>query len=215
MTLEEVYEFVKREKPTCIHLTGKTSTGKSTFARRLSNGLGYNVVELDRIVRAAVIDTLDLEDEGQVFREIYKGSVKADWIDLFIDATHAEIKKYIDAGQKVIIDGAIANLDTLQKILEPYKKLAIIYIHPSDLSIYVSYLTERFKSATLLNNAGLPVSFWELIPKESFKVFCQDGVITEDLRNGIAAYAEKSQQESVERLEAMRAQFSDILVAEL
>jgi adenylate kinase family enzyme len=215
MNIDEAFKYVEREKPQIIHLSGKTSTGKSTFARELHDRLGYRIVELDQIVRDSVIAPLGLENRGDAFIEVYKERSKSEWIQRFIIATRNEIVDDIAGNRPVILDGAIANATTLQELMQGLPDAIIFYLNPINLDTYVRNLSSRFAKATPQNNAGLPESFWNLIDKAEFAAFCQTHVISLGIREGIEAYALRSQKQSVQRLLELREYFTGIIVIDV
>lgn len=50
MTVTKIYQDIANQKPPVIYVSGKTSTGKSTFGRRLHDELNYQVIELEAVL---------------------------------------------------------------------------------------------------------------------------------------------------------------------
>ncbi len=215
MNIEEIYERIKTNQPKLIYISGKTSTGKSTFTKRLTNDFDYKLIELDQIVLEAVIKPLKLPDEGSVFVEVYRNRDKKEWIELFVQATRDLIKKYAQNSESLIIEGAVANPNTLQEIFDGYPKLSFIYFHPKTLDNYVRNLTNRFMVTNKLDRVGLPSAFWNLIDKSEFKQFCENRILTGSLSNAIRKYALLSQEESEKRLLLFKNYFENIEVVEV
>lgn len=215
MNIEQAHDYIQEHRPEVIHLSGKTSTGKSTFANQLGEEFGYKIIELDQVVRAAVIDRYNLEDEGQAFVEVYKNRDRADLIDSFIAATKEKVMAIEAGGHPVIIDGAIANPQTLKELFTELASSTIVYLHPSSLDNYRRNLTNRFKTATMHSKAGLPVKFWEMVDQAEFSKFCESGNVTPGLQRAIVQYAAESQSQSTERLQMLRASFNNILVVDI
>lgn len=68
MTTAEALDELTCSHPPVLHLNGKTSTGKSTFAAVLQERLGYAIIDLDQIMYDDVISRFHLEDQaGDVF----------------------------------------------------------------------------------------------------------------------------------------------------
>jgi predicted kinase len=121
MTIDDVYAHLQKTMPKVVYLSGKTSTGKSTLAQKLHTTANYQIVELDTVVVQSVIEPLALTDGGQVFVEIYKKRKQLDWIKRFIQAARQRILDHIAAGHPVIIDGAIANVETINSCWQVYR----------------------------------------------------------------------------------------------
>jgi hypothetical protein len=215
MTTAEAFLYVKERQPQFIHVTGKTSTGKSTFSRRLKDELGYEVIDLDAEVDNAVIQPLQLKQRGQVFFEVYKHRNKLDWIERIVVAVQQKMRTYTDNGQRVVVEGAIANVVTLQELLAPFPETEIIYFHPDSLETYRQYLTNRFMLTTPDYHAGLPIAFWELVDDDAFRRFCQDRVPTPHLQKAIRDYAAASQAASKDRLADLQKHFVKIRVVNI
>jgi hypothetical protein len=215
MTTDEIYDSVKNNKPKIIYVSGKTSTGKSTFTRRLTQDFGYKIIELDQMVLYAVIKPLKLPNDGSVFVEVYRNRDKRVWIQLFVQVTRDLIKSYLDNKELVIIEGALANPITLQEILAEYPELTFIYFHPKALDTYIRNLTTRFMSTNKQDRAGLPTGFWSMIDPDEFELFCKTREVTEKLNDSIKKYALLSQEESDKRLESFKSHFANIVIVEV
>lgn len=215
MDIDAAFAYVKSEQPDFIHISGKTSTGKSIFASRLKEELGYKVIELDNVVEEAVIAPLQLKNRGQVFFEVYKGRNELEWINSFVSETQKLLEAYKEEGYQTVIDGAVANIVTLKELLAPFPGCKIIYLHPARIDTYKNYLTSRFKLTNSDYHAGLPIAFWELIPDSDFQQFCKDREITPQLSQAIEKYALLSQETSENRLRALKDNFKNILIVEV
>lgn len=216
MTVNELYASVADRKPRLVYLTGKTSTGKSTFASRLSSEFGYAVINLDEIVVQSVIVPRDLASQrSEVFFEVYKHRNKLDWIADFINAAHDVINRYMQSGTPVVIDGAIAHESTMQDLLQSYADVYIAYFHPSNLELYSRYLTERFMGTTINNHNGLPKAFWELVDTTEFATFSETRTLTPSLRSSIAAYAQSSQTSSLDRIATLNHAFPTMTIVNI
>jgi shikimate kinase len=66
MIVDEVYQDIAKQKPPIIYVSGKTSTGKSIFGRKLSDQLGYQVIELE----------VRLEEFRQKFKSIIVAEIQ-------------------------------------------------------------------------------------------------------------------------------------------
>ncbi len=216
MNIADAFAYVKNEQPDFIHISGKTSTGKSTFASKLKEELGYEVIELDEVVEESIIKPLGLMPEaGVVFREIYKIREKPEWIKMFVDASQKIIKERSGSGAKIVIDGAVANITTLQELLAPFPDTKIIFLHPSSLENYERNISSRFMLTKPNYHAGLPLTFWRLVPKEDFEQFCTDRLITQKLSKAIKDFAIFSKNSSERRLNDLQNNFENIIVVEI
>ncbi len=212
MTVDEIYTVITRQKPPIIYVSGKTSAGKSTFGRKLHDGLGYQVIELE----AVLLDIVKARgfDEQTTFRKILYDAGEFEEKTLFFKATDQIISGALAKGHPIVIEGAVASVETLTRILQPAKDLLFLYFHPKDISIYVRNLTNRFMQSDKGSYAGLPLKFWQLIDEEEFKTFCKTRELSKGLENSIKQYAQTSQKESVTRLDEFQKKFRDIIVVE-
>jgi guanylate kinase len=215
VSIEEAYELVERQKPDVLYLSGKTSTGKSTFAKKLQADLGFRIVELDQVVRQSVIEPLGLTDEGRVFAEIYRHRAATDWLRRFLEGAKQTVAHTAKQGKGVIVEGALSNPFTLAELLATLPTATFLYFHPASLATYERNLRSRFKTSNEDHRAGLPNSFWELINPASFTQYCKDRRLTPELSQAIRRYAETAQTKSKTRLAAFQNQFDNIYVIEV
>jgi adenylate kinase family enzyme len=215
MTLPEAYEYTRINAPKVIHLSGKTSTGKSTFANKLAEDYNYAVIKLDHVVKESVMPHYSLKDEGETFIEVYKNRNNIAWIDQFLTATENEARTYMDSGRSIILDGAISNPITLASLLNRLPKGVIFFFHPAKTENYIRNLTNRFKESSATNNAGLPLGFWKMVDKNAYQGYLDNSVISPKLANAIRTYATKSQQGSSVRLHILQQNFDNVLVVEI
>lgn len=213
MTTDGIYQVIAKQKPAVIYISGKTSTGKSTFGRKLCENLGYHVVELE----AVLLEIIKRHgfDEQSTFRKVLHDSGEFKEKDLFLDATDHIISEALTNEKPVVIEGAVANVETLQRILQPAQGALFLYFHPGDIAIYIRNLTSRFMQSSERSYGGLPLQFWKLIDDEAFKTFCKTRELSAELKASIKQYAQNSQQESMKRLEAFRKKFKNITVIEV
>jgi guanylate kinase len=168
------------------------------------------------VVTEDVIAPFGLEaEEGQVFVEIYKHRDKADWTEAFIQGVHKRVSALLDAGKPVIIDGAVANVETLDDLLAGLPDPVILYLHPENVKNYERNLTSRFMDASPTSNAGLPARFWDLVNPDDFTEFYKTKVINKAIASAISDYAASSRAESATRLQALQDHFDNIIVANL
>lgn len=212
MNFDEALEYVRKSKPEALYLGGKTSTGKSTFARQLGAELDYKTIELDEIVREMVVKARGLANEGEVFSEVYKQRNHLDWIGDFEDAVKREIDKVRAEHHRVILDGAIVHPVTLSETLSSISGVTFLYFHPEHLDVYERNLTNRFRLTSEKFRAGLPMQFWKLVDDDDFREFCKSRQMNEGLRSAIRDYARRSQKSSEERMKAQEGVIGQMLV---
>lgn len=215
MKISELYEYLEDQRPKLIHISGKTSVGKTTLANKLAEKYSYHVIQLDKIVLKYVIDKFKLEDSGQPFIEVYRNRDKKEWIKSFIEGVHSEIESAAEQDKPVILEGAVANTDTLKELLEPYPRALIIYLHPTDIDQYSKNLVSRFEMSTPTDGAGLPSKFWSLMKEDEIAQYHDTRVITPELYLAINNYAKESRKESKRRLAAITGKFKNTLVVEM
>lgn len=68
MIVDEIYQDIATKMPPVVYVSGKTSTGKSAFGRRLRDQLGYQVIELE-VVLLDIVEKHKL-DEPTTFRKV-------------------------------------------------------------------------------------------------------------------------------------------------
>jgi adenylate kinase family enzyme len=212
MTQDQLYEYIDKNLPKYIYLTGKTCTGKSTFANKLVENFNYSAIELDKIVRNSVIKKFDLSDEGNAFGEIYGRRDKLNWINSFVKAVQEEITKKKANSTGIIIEGAVSNVVTIKELFSDVAEFEFIYFHPQHLKNYIRNIKSRFSLSDKNNNAGLPIPFWNLIDPKDFEKFCIDKIITSNLEEAISEYALFSKKKSEERLKYFSENFTNIKV---
>jgi hypothetical protein len=217
MNIEDAFRFVATTKPSLLYITGKTCTGKTTFAHGLAERYGYRAVVLDEIVQQAVVIPLDLQtQEPDVFVSVYRNTDRPEWIDRFVAEVRQQIAVYLEQQQPVLIEGALANTDTIQRIFAGYPSAQVLYFHPKvSGSRYIQNLTERLTGSSATDPNGLPKGFWEHITSADFTQFYKDGVITDSLQKSIAAYAAESVDASNKRLATFRQHLANIQVVEI
>jgi cytidylate kinase len=213
MTIDQIYETIRAKKPPVIYISGKTSTGKSTFGRRLGSELGYDIVELEAIL----LDIVDEHgyDEQTTFRKVLHDTGESEEKSLLYAATDELIKNAVDQQAPLVIEGAVANVETLARVLQPAHDVLFLYFHPADLAIYIRNLTNRFMESGPDSLGGLPLKFWNLVDKQEFQTFCQTRQLSDGLAKSIREYATMSQQESLTRLAEFRKKFGNITAVDV
>lgn len=213
MTTSNFYEEISRTLPAIMYISGKTSTGKSTFARRLHDTFGYDVIGLEDVLVG--ITRKNHLDEGEMFHDVFYADGPNEQKDLYLSVTDKLIKSHLRRSQRLVIEGAVSNSTFLQRILQPAGNLPVAYFHPDNLDIYVRNLTARFMQSSKDSQAGLPLKFWRHIDKNEFTAFCATRELTDNLKESIRKYAVESQQASYKRLEQLQEVFSEVTVVSI
>jgi len=214
MTFRELVNELVKDKATLIYISGKTSTGKTTLANRLQSELGYSLVSFDTLVCKSVVDKFNVTDIPHAYVVAYRDGEPAEWRESFILSAKNEIDSQM--GNGIILEGAIANPLTLQKIVsEHLSEFAFIYIHPFSIELYASRIKERFVAGAANNTSGLPKDFWPLLPEDALETFKNTNLVTPVIEKVIHEFALKSQSESAGRLEDMKSYFPSIKVVDL
>jgi len=208
MKVDKVFDLIKQKLPQTIFVTGKTSTGKSTFARKLRDELGYKIVELDQLVMNSVVNKEPKENPGYIFLQVYRGGERKDWIDAFVEETKEEMTKYSD--EKIVIEGALAHNETLDKILNS-KDFFFVYFHPVNKEKYIGMLTERFVAGAHDRTTGLPKHFWVKVDENVLQEYLKTSDLSEQLKSALSSYAQSSIEQSEERFNYFANHFSDIV----
>src|SRR3989344_659272 len=140
MTADEILEIIKNKKPKLVYISGKTSTGKSTFSKNLKNLYGYSVVDLGEVVFKSVIEVFS-SDPSETFITVYRDTEPKEYVDTFIKATRDAIlsklnfspvnhDKYAQRIKQRFIDGAENNTTDLPKLFW-------FFIDQSDLEKFI------------------------------------------------------------------------------
>jgi len=215
MNLGEVYEQIKSAKPRIVYISGKTSTGKTTFAHQLAENLGYVSVSFDRIVQKNVVEKFDVVDIPKAYVVAYRLGEPSEWREAFITGAQQELQTAVLQGN-VVVEGSMANPHTLQSIFaDMLSDLEFIYIHPTPMEKYISRIYKRFIEGARKGTSGLPKDFWPMLPNGELEKFKKTGEMTSGIENSIKEFSKKSQTESLERLHALQEVFSDITVVDL
>ncbi len=64
MKKEEILAEIENQKTRIVYVSGKTCTGKTTFANEV-HALGYVGIELDKIVTTAVIEPFNIQPPNE------------------------------------------------------------------------------------------------------------------------------------------------------
>ncbi len=213
MTTSEVFQSIAKTKPKVIYISGKTSTGKSTFARRLQAELLYDVIELEAVLLEVI--KAHAFDEQTTFHKVLRKADESHEKELFFAATDKAITAGLQRQTHMVIEGAVSNVETLARVLSVAPELTFIYFHPASLGVYIRNLTSRFMESGKDSYNGLPLKFWQQINPDEFETFCQTRRLSAGLEDSIAVYAASSQRESEQRLRDFQQRFNNIVVAEI
>jgi adenylate kinase family enzyme len=214
---EAFLHHVEKARPRIVFLTGKTSTGKTTLAKKLVD-LGYAVVVLDKIVWESVVEHFGIsKEEGSkayhVYNPKYKDIVPAEWRESFIRAAKEKIVQESAQGP-VLVDGAIADNDMLREIFSgDLANFSFVFLHPTHHENYAARVAKRlaegFDEGT---NGGLPVSLVKDLTPEDREHYHAAKVLHPATLKKVHDFAQWSAEESQRRLDYFREEFDDIEV---
>jgi hypothetical protein len=213
MTTDSIVERVRQYQPRLIYLSGKTCTGKTTFANYLEQ-YGYKKVELDKIVTESVVIPFNVAP-GDGFRTAYRGLGPAEQTNAFVVAAKQEILNAVQESA-LVVEGAIADPQILKRVFSgELTDFVFVYFHPVHAEIYEERILSRFVDGAKTGNAGLPKNFWELVQDANLEEFRVTGNVSPGIHAAIKAYAANSMEESKSRLESFQASIPDIAIVEL
>lgn len=214
MSLDEILKIIKNKKPKLIYISGKTSTGKSTFSKNLRDQCGYSIVDLGELVFKSVIKPLSA-DPAEAFITVYRDTKPKEYVNTFIKATKDSILSKLDFSP-VVVEGAIAKSRILKKIFSgEIGNFMFIYFHPINLDKYAQRIKQRFIDGAENNTTDLPKLFWSFIDQSDLEKFIKTKILSKELNEAINCYASISMEESKERLKHFQKNFSEINIIEI
>jgi 2-phosphoglycerate kinase len=215
MTKDEFIDTVKKELPQIVYLAGRTSTGKSTLARKLSLEYGYSIIELDEIIKQKIIIPNNITDETSVFTAVYRDQGMSEYVERFIIESQKAITTALQTGN-VVIEGAIASPRVLNEIFQNNLKAFLFgYLHPTSTSEYIVRVMKRLKESRGMGNAGLPKTFWDFVPESTLDYFRRTSEINSDMELAVSAFIKHSQELSKKRLNNFLSSNKDIMLIEV
>ena len=116
MKIDEILQKIKENKPKIIYISGKTSTGKSTFSNNIRDFFGYHIVDLGSIVFKSVIEPFSVAP-SESFITTYRDTEPREHVSAFISATKNAINSQLKSSP-VVIEGAIAKSRILKEIFQ-------------------------------------------------------------------------------------------------
>lgn len=209
----EAIKKIEEQRPQVVYLSGKTCTGKTTFAKKLQT-LGYSIIELDPVVVNSVVIPFEV-DRGEAFLTAYRGIGSKEHTKAFTDAAKKEIQEMLKVSP-VVVEGAIATPHILKEVLSNYlNDFNFVFLHPVNLEVYSARIKERFIAGAATGTSGLPKHFWEIVDQSDLEHFVTTGRLNDGIKKTIDAYATMSSAESLKRLQQFGEVFTDIQVVEL
>ena len=213
MNTETILEKIQQQKPNLVYVSGKTCTGKTTFAEHLVAG-GYHKVELDKVVQESVVVPFGVA-AGDGFRTAYRGLGPQEQTSAFTRLANLEIQNRIKESP-VVVEGAVATSQILKGIFSGnLTDFVFIYFHPINPEVYEQRILSRFVGGAKTGSSGLPKYFWELVKDADLEEFKKTDVVNLGIKNAIKEYAKRSMLESKERLESFRVDFPNLAVVEI
>lgn len=213
MDESQLTQKISEQKPRLIYVSGKTCTGKTTFANLLEQH-GYTKIELDKIVTDSVVIPFNLPP-ADAFLTAYRDDGPVEHTEAFISAARQDIAEKLRYSS-LVIEGAIAKTRILKEIFKDgLEEFLFIYFHPVNIEVYMDRIRSRFIAGARNNTSGLPKHFWALVQDNDLAHFMDTNTLNEGIENSIKEYAGLSMQESVARLEHLKSEFPDICVVEI
>lgn len=210
----EILEIIKNKKPKLIYISGKTSTGKSTFSKKLKDLYDYSVVDLGEVVFKSVIEKFS-SDPVETFITVYRDTEPKEYVNTFIKATKNEILSKLNFSP-VVVEGAIAKSRIINQIFSgELKNFMFIYFHPINHDKYAQRIKQRFISGAENNTTDLPKLFWFFIDQIDLEQFIKTKILSKGLNEAIDQYTNISMEESNERLKHFQKKFSNINIIEI
>src|SRR3989344_2585894 len=198
MTADEILEIIKNKKPKLVYISGKTSTGKSTFSKNLRDLYGYSIIDL-----------------AEIFITVYRDTEPKEYVDTFIKATKDAILSKLNFSP-VVVEGAIAKSRIINEIFSgELKNFMFIYFHPVNHDKYAQRIKQRFIDGAENNTTDLPKLFWFFIDQSDLEKFIKTKILSKELNGAIDQYADISMEESKERLKHFQKNFSEINIIEI
>jgi AAA+ ATPase superfamily predicted ATPase len=213
LNIENLFKNIQEENFSLIFLTGKTSTGKTTFSNKLTS-IGYQVIKLDDIIISSIYNKYNPHDISSAFA-VYKGNVPVEWAASFIQATREEINLKIKYGP-VLIEGTLANNEIIKKIFnKELQNFQFVFLLPVNVSAYTDKIRNRFVSGITSNTTYLPEEFFKTVSELDIKDYLRTMQTSDVLLRKIENFARWSMEESLRRLDYFNQSFSDIIVVEV
>ncbi|MFA5894473.1 MAG: hypothetical protein WC851_01740 [Candidatus Shapirobacteria bacterium] len=204
----ELGELVKTTLPRLIFITGKTCTGKSTFAKSIIP-LGYEHLELDFVVRESVVNKFEESKGGKAF-SVYKGEAPKEWQDSFEAAAKKLIVEKLTQS-KVIVDAALATPEVVGRIFSgELADFMFVYLHPFDATFYNEYIMARLINDIETMGRSFPI--WDFMTAEAVDDYRRNGKAGEKIMRIVKEYGEQSIKTSVERYESFKSVYPNILL---
>jgi len=214
MTTDEILEIIKNKKPKLVYISGKTSTGKSTFSKNLRDLYGYSIIDLGEIVFKSVIEPFSA-DPAEAFITAYRDTEPKEYVNAFIRATKDAILSKLDFSP-VVVEGAIAKSRILKEIFSgEIGDFMFIYFHPINHDKYAQRIKQRFMNGAENNTTDLPKLFWFFIDQSDLEKFIKTKIFSKELNEAINRYASISMEESKERLKHFQKNFAEINIIEI
>lgn len=209
LSIEEIENKLKEEETKLVFVSGKTCTGKSTFARRISNQ-GYFHLEIDYVVLKSVVEKFNVLQRDEAFL-VYKGKAFHEWQKSFEEAAKKLILKHIDK-TKVVVDAAFADPNVLRRII-PEKfnnSFELIYFHPFSRELYYEGILNRFIEDINSEKKSFPI--WLEVTEEILEDYKQNGMKSLKVLALVKKYGDESADLSLERFRLFKNIFPKIVL---
>lgn len=215
MNKQKFIEKIQNSPPKVLYLSGRTSTGKSTLAKEIKNILGCVVIELDEIIKHKIIIPNGIINETEIFSGVYRDQGDPKHTETFISETRSALRAALQ-NNSVVIEGSIASPRVIREIFYKINEtLMFVFLNPVDTDAHTHRITKRLRDNTDRGNAGLPQSFWDLVPSQALAEYENNATINPEMLRAVEMFVEHSQAQSKERLSLFQESLSGIQVIEV
>jgi len=191
-----------------VVLSGRTCTGKTTISKKIEKEKGFSVIEMDTFVGEHVLSVLGIGREGihsAIFKEVYSDE-QGEYKELFKKALFSFLKNIGD--DKYIFEGSLHDVSIIKEIQAIVSGgVKIVYLHPENLDKYTQRITKRFEQGICIQTSGLTGNFFNYVSERMIADFCENNVVTPEIKKQIVLFAEEVQEKSLERLEKLATHF--------
>ncbi len=206
--LDKLIVSIEKELPLIIFIAGKACSGKSTFAHKIQ-GLGYDLVEFDKIVREKIRDGRNVS-RAEAFA-VYGGSAERGIQTFFEDEARSLVLEKITES-RIVIDAAIADPKILKRILSDQStQLCLIYLHPFDQDLYRQAMMARFVED--IPNEKKSFALWDFVTSEILEDFETHGEKGKKISDFVNNYADTAREQSVDRFNIFKKEYPEIILS--
>ncbi len=153
-----------------IFLTGRSATGKTTFAKLLENH-GFVHIDNDELLKIKVNPVFNLTQAESI--AVIHGKAQKEVEDMFIDLLHEEMEK-VPEDKRIVIDGTLSSRRILDRMFSgKFSNFTFVYLYPVDKEKYSQRVRQRFAWEVENNKQYLPI--WNRISPEVLETYKKEG----------------------------------------